>query len=122
MKLKERVKRIFSPPPGTARWLVVLPYVVLGVVVILILTGGTYAWDYTNSPQFCGTTCHTMPPQDATYKISPHANVYCTECHIGRAFVGQQLRARPKMFMSYIPWSSMFMSFLSVLHARNQTS
>ena len=32
-----------------------------------------------------------MPPQNATYKVSPHANVYCTECHIGRAFVGQQL-------------------------------
>lgn len=59
--------------------------------MLLILTGGTYAWDYTNSPQFCGTTCHTMPPQNATYQISPHANVYCTECHIGRAFVGEQL-------------------------------
>jgi hypothetical protein len=91
MKFIERVKKIFSPPPGTACWLVVLPYIVLGVVLILVLTGGAYAWDYTNSPQFCGTTCHTMPPQNATYVISPHANVYCTECHIGRAFVGEQL-------------------------------
>jgi len=91
MKFKERIKKIFNPPPGTARWLVLLPYVVLGVVLILVLTGGAYAWDYTNSPKFCGTTCHTMPPQNATYKISPHANVYCTECHIGRAFVGEQL-------------------------------
>lgn len=91
MRFKERIKKIFSPPPGTPRWLVVLPYAVLSVLLILILTGGTYAWEYTNSPQFCGTTCHTMPPQDATYKISPHANVYCTECHIGRAFVGEQL-------------------------------
>ncbi len=31
-----------------------------------------------------------MPPQDVTYKCLPHANVYCTECHIGRAFVGEQ--------------------------------
>lgn len=91
MRFKERIKKIFSPPPGTPRWLIVLPYAVLSVLLILILTGGTYAWEYTNSPQFCGTTCHTMPPQDATYKISPHANVYCTECHIGRAFVGEQL-------------------------------
>ena len=91
MRFKEWIKKIFSPAPGAPRWLVVLPYTVLGVVLILVLTGGAYAWDYTNSPQFCGTTCHTMPPQNATYKISPHANVYCTECHIGRAFVGEQL-------------------------------
>lgn len=91
MRFSDRVKQIFSPSPGTPRWLVILPYAILGVVLILVLAGGTYAWDYTNSPQFCGTTCHTMPPQNATYLVSPHANVYCTECHIGRAFVGEQL-------------------------------
>ena len=32
-----------------------------------------------------------MPPQNATYLNSPHANVYCTECHIGRSFLGVQL-------------------------------
>jgi mono/diheme cytochrome c family protein len=32
-----------------------------------------------------------MPPQNATYLISPHANVYCSECHIGRSFLGIQL-------------------------------
>lgn len=53
--------------------------------------GGTYGWEYTNSSGFCGTACHTMPPQNVTYLNSPHANVYCTECHIGRAFVGTQL-------------------------------
>jgi hypothetical protein len=91
MKFRERLKRAFSPSPETPRWLIILPYAVLGVVLILLLTGGTYAWDYTNSPQFCGTTCHTMPPEATTYAVSPHANVYCTECHIGRAFVGEQL-------------------------------
>ncbi len=91
MSFKGRVKRIFSPPPGSPRWMVVLPYTILGIFVVAILAGGAYGWEYTNSPAFCGTTCHTMPPQDATYKVSPHANVYCTECHIGRAFVGTQL-------------------------------
>ncbi len=32
-----------------------------------------------------------MPPQNAAYLASPHANVYCTECHIGRGFFGQTL-------------------------------
>jgi hypothetical protein len=71
--------------------MIILPYAVLGILVVGLLIGGAYGWEYTNSPQFCGTTCHTMPPQNTTYKVSPHANVYCTECHIGRAFVGQQL-------------------------------
>ncbi len=32
-----------------------------------------------------------MPPQNATYLNSPHANVYCTECHIGRSVLGTQI-------------------------------
>jgi hypothetical protein len=91
MKLKDRIRGFFNPPAGSPRWMLLLPYAVLGILLIGVLVGGTYGWEYTNSPQFCGTTCHTMPPQNATYTVSPHANVYCTECHIGRAFVGQQL-------------------------------
>lgn len=90
MKLSERLKNFFFPPTGSPRWMYIIPYAVLAVLVIALLAGGTYGWDYTNSPKFCGTTCHTMPPQNAAYLASPHANVYCTECHIGRAFVGQQ--------------------------------
>lgn len=91
MRLRQRIRSFFNQPAGSPRWMIVLPYAVLGILVIGLLVTGAYGWEYTNSPQFCGTTCHTMPPQDATYKVSPHANVYCTECHIGRAFVGQQL-------------------------------
>ncbi len=90
MNLKERLRLFFFPPPGSPKWMLVLP---LGIVLVLglgLLAGGTYGWEYTNSPQFCGSSCHTMPPQDATYQVSPHANVYCTECHIGRAFIGEQ--------------------------------
>ena len=89
-KPTEENRRRFAPAPGSPRWMFILPYAVLIVLAVILLAGGAYGWDYTNSPKFCGTTCHTMPPQDATYKVSPHANVYCTECHIGRAFVGTQ--------------------------------
>ena len=41
-------------------------------------------WEYSNSAQFCGETCHTMPPQYQTYLESPHARVQCVDCHIGR--------------------------------------
>ena len=85
-----RIKGFFMPPQGSSRWMYILPFGVLAVLAFLVLAGGAYGWEYTNSPGFCGYTCHTMPPQNATYLVSPHANVYCTECHIGRAFIGQQ--------------------------------
>jgi len=91
MSNKGRVKKFFFPPPGSPRRMFILPFAILGILVIIVATAGVYGWDYTNSPKFCGYTCHTMPPQNATYIVSPHANVYCTECHIGRAFVGQQI-------------------------------
>jgi hypothetical protein len=40
-------------------------------------------WEYTNSSAFCGTTCHTMPPEYTAYQISPHARVACVDCHLG---------------------------------------
>jgi hypothetical protein len=89
-RIKQSLKHFFFPPAGSPRWLMILPYAILGVLTLLLLVGGAYTWDYSNSPKFCGTTCHTMPPQNVTYLVSPHANVYCTECHIGRGFLGQQ--------------------------------
>jgi nitrate/TMAO reductase-like tetraheme cytochrome c subunit len=57
----------------------------------MVIAGGVYGWEYTNSPGFCGTACHTMPPQNTVYKESPHANVTCEECHIGRASFANQI-------------------------------
>ena len=90
-QIKEKLKDFFSPPSDSPRWALILPYAVLGILTILVVVGGAYGWNYTNSPGFCADGCHTMPPQGVTYEQSPHANVYCTECHIGRAFVGTQL-------------------------------
>lgn len=90
-KLRERLARFFFPAPGSPRWMFILPYAVLGVLTLIIISGGIYSWEYTNSPEFCGTACHTMPPQDAAYIQSPHANVTCEECHIGRTSFGNQL-------------------------------
>lgn len=90
-KLRERLARFFFPAPGSPRWMLILPYAVLGVLTLIVVSGGIYGWEYTNSSEFCGTACHTMPPQDTAYKQSPHANVTCEECHIGRASFGNQL-------------------------------
>ena len=79
------LRNLFFPPPesSSARKLV-LPVVVVGGVFALVLLALPPAWEFTNSPQFCGTTCHTMPPNFATYLASPHSRVPCVDCHIGR--------------------------------------
>jgi nitrate/TMAO reductase-like tetraheme cytochrome c subunit len=83
-KIKEWLKKFFFPPAGASRWARVLPYLVLGALTIAVFIGGTLGWEYTNSPEFCGTACHTMPPEYSAYLVSPHARVQCVECHIGR--------------------------------------
>lgn len=88
---RSRLRNFFFPPKGSPPWKLVLPYTILGVLTIAFLIGGAYTWEYTNSPAFCGTSCHTMPPEYAAYEVSPHARIYCVECHIGREFVGNQI-------------------------------
>jgi nitrate/TMAO reductase-like tetraheme cytochrome c subunit/mono/diheme cytochrome c family protein len=93
MQLKERLSKFFHPSPGAPRWKFFLPYIALLVIAFSAFSGGVYSWEYTNSSEFCGTTCHTMLPQGVTHTNSPHANVTCEECHIGRAsFTDQLLR------------------------------
>ncbi len=56
------------------------------VAVFVMLSGaGSYkAYEFTDSVQFCGQTCHTvMKPEFTAYQLSPHARVGCVECHVG---------------------------------------
>ena len=80
---------------GTGPWSTLLAnkaarrtLLVLGVatfVNLLLIGGGGYsAVKYMDSPQFCGTTCHTvMEPEYQAYLRSPHSRVKCVDCHIG---------------------------------------
>jgi nitrate/TMAO reductase-like tetraheme cytochrome c subunit len=61
----------------------------VGVPVFLLLVIPP-AWEYSNTAGFCGTTCHTMPPEYNTYLVSPHARVPCVDCHIGRDWIAKQ--------------------------------
>jgi hypothetical protein len=86
-KIKRSLKNFFFPPAGSPRWVRVLPYAVLGILTIILLTGATFGWEYTNSPEFCGETCHTMPPEYTAFLTSPHARIACVDCHIGKGFI-----------------------------------
>jgi nitrate/TMAO reductase-like tetraheme cytochrome c subunit len=90
-KFFSKVHDFFFPPAGASRATRLLPYGLLGLLTLLVLIGGAYGWDYTNSPRFCGETCHTMPPEYTAYQVSPHARITCTECHIGRDFIATQI-------------------------------
>ncbi|MCL4394247.1 MAG: NapC/NirT family cytochrome c, partial [Chloroflexi bacterium] len=70
------------------------------------LMGFLYAWDYTNSPQFCGTTCHTMPPEYTAWQRSPHARVNCVECHLGRDIITTTFTRKAGDLMHVVRYSS----------------
>src|SRR4030067_3290224 len=91
VRLRRALRGFFFPPPGSKLGIRVLPYLTLGVLTLIVLVSGVYAWDYTNSPQFCGTACHTMPPEYTSYLTSPHARIDCVECHIGRGFIATRV-------------------------------
>jgi len=59
---------------------------IAGSLFFLFLSAvGSYnTYNFTESVQFCGETCHTvMKPELVTYEHGPHAKVACAECHIG---------------------------------------
>jgi len=86
-KFLQRIKSFFLPPQDASIWLKIAPYLILGFFTLAVLGGGAYAWEYTNSSEFCGETCHTMPPEYTSYLASPHARVECVDCHIGEGFI-----------------------------------
>ncbi len=59
---------------------------VIGTIIFVMFTAlGSYeVFHYTESNEFCGTTCHSvMEPEYVTYHGSAHARVRCVECHVG---------------------------------------
>jgi hypothetical protein len=55
----------------------------LAISAVIFLFSGLKTYEYTESSEFCGTSCHPMGPQFVRYEESPHAHVECVECHIG---------------------------------------
>ena len=79
------------------RWKLTLALVVIFIIAgSAIFVGGVTAWEYTNSTPFCGTTCHTMPPEYAAYQLSPHARIPCVDCHLGQDSVLEAIPRKAK--------------------------
>ncbi len=66
------------------RLIVISTFAGLILFVTASVVGSYQAYHYTESDEFCGTTCHEpMHPEFTAYKVSPHARVGCVECHVG---------------------------------------
>jgi nitrate/TMAO reductase-like tetraheme cytochrome c subunit len=65
--------------------LVAFIVVVLTVVNVAIISMAAYGGvHYMDSSEFCGEVCHaTMEPEYVAYKVWPHAEVECAQCHVG---------------------------------------
>lgn len=57
----------------------------VSVVLFLFSAYGSYrAFEWTETVEFCGETCHqVMEPEFTAYQNSPHARVKCVDCHVG---------------------------------------
>ncbi len=78
------LKRYIPRRGATFTYRDLLPIGALLVFIGLILLVAPPIWEYSNSSQFCGVTCHTMPPEYSTFLVSPHSRISCVDCHIGR--------------------------------------
>jgi nitrate/TMAO reductase-like tetraheme cytochrome c subunit len=86
----ERLRRFFFPPPERSRMRRWGPLALAVGFPVFMLLAIPPAWEYSNTAEFCGETCHTMPPEYSTYIVSPHARVPCVDCHIGRDWILKQ--------------------------------
>ncbi len=63
---------------------IVAGVIALTIVNVAIVSMGAYGGvHYMESEAFCGQVCHVMEPQAVAHKAWPHANVACTQCHVG---------------------------------------
>jgi len=84
-------KNLFFPPHDASPVRRILPYAIIVIIGLALTLGTTTAWQYTNTSKFCGTACHTMPPEYVTHINSSHVRVTCEECHLGRTELGEQI-------------------------------
>jgi nitrate/TMAO reductase-like tetraheme cytochrome c subunit len=87
-RLFAAIKGFFLPPATAPVMTRVLPLASIAVLMLVLFVATTVAWEETNSVDFCGLTCHTMPPEYITHKASAHSNVSCEDCHMGRDVMG----------------------------------
>jgi len=64
-------------------------------VFIFMSAFGSYrAYEYSESVEFCGKTCHSvMKPEHVAFMATSHAKIRCVDCHVGTA-TGSYVRSK----------------------------
>lgn len=58
--------------------------VTFGGMTLVYAFAGYKTYEFSESTQFCGLTCHgVMNPEYTAHQVSYHAEVTCAECHVG---------------------------------------
>ncbi len=117
MRRFTRLRNFFAPAPDASFRKIIAPYLFLAFIGLVIALSTTAGWTYTNSNYFCGTTCHTMPPQYITFLRSPHSRVACVECHIGRDTLNVMLPR--KVMHSETLFAMIFHTYEYPINAKN---
>jgi len=75
---------------------IVFTLVGLAFAFVLMSAFGSYkAYEYSESVEFCGETCHSvMKPEAVAFAATSHAHIRCVDCHVGN---GPQAYARAKL-------------------------
>jgi nitrate/TMAO reductase-like tetraheme cytochrome c subunit len=73
-----------------------LTILALSFIFVCASAFGSYrAYEYTESVQFCGQTCHSvMKPEAVAFAATSHARIRCVDCHVGH---GAESYARSKL-------------------------
>lgn len=82
------IRNFFLPPADAKTFTRIIPLFSIVILMIVVFVAATVAWEESNSVDFCGLTCHTMPPEYITHADSVHTNVVCEDCHMGRDRLG----------------------------------
>lgn len=124
LRRRSEAKGDRMPPDGSVREILRKPRVrrtliVLGsaTIVNVIIVGlvGTKAVAYMETPEFCGTLCHSvMEPEYAAYQRSPHSRVSCVDCHIGP---GASWAVKSKLDGLRQVWHTMLGDYNRPIHA-----
>jgi nitrate/TMAO reductase-like tetraheme cytochrome c subunit len=84
------------------------------VFVFMSAFGSYRAYEYSESVEFCGRTCHSvMKPEFVSFHATSHASIRCVDCHVGS---GATSYVRAKLNGARQLYSLAFNSYSKPIH------
>ena len=100
-RVLERLRTGIVDPATAGRRFLVFLAVTIGVNLVAGTQLTYKAVEYLDTPQFCGSTCHTERPEYVGHRDSNHSSVPCAECHVApgqRGWVESKMNGTRQLF------------------------